>query len=132
MYCVIHVVVGHLHVYKLLCSSDCLLWSSTKWKAMSELDSLIQSESNKRNCVKCQSRLCLQSKAATVIVLWTVFIGAVCTTVAEVVAFVKDNNVASSVDSVVTYRMTIFYFVLCLCILSLDMLPMPAVVVSRW
>ena len=50
-------------------------------ETMSESDSLIKRESNKRSRVKCQSHLCLQSKAAILIVLWTMFIGIVYTTV---------------------------------------------------
>ena len=76
---------------------------------MSESDSLIQSESNQRSCVKCQSHLCLQSKAAIMIVLWTVFIGSVHTTVVEVAAVIVANN---PIHNIVAYSVCTIYSVL--------------------
>lgn len=81
---------------------------------MSESDNLIPSETNKQTCVKCPSRLCLQSKAAILIVLWTVFVGAVYTAVCGVFASsIKSHQIQThKIDSVVTYPVSIFYSIL--------------------
>ena len=102
---------------------------------MSESDNLIPSETNKQSCVKCLSCLCLQSKAAILIILWTVFIGAMYAVVCIVIAIaIKQNqHVGRKVDSVVTNSGSIFCSILAklpCCIRSLDTWLMPVVVVS--
>ena len=78
---------------------------------MSESDNLIPSDTNQPSC---HSRLCLQSKAAILVVLWTVFIGTVYTVVCIGFAIVVNKNqlVGSTVDSVVTYPASIVYSIL--------------------
>ena len=78
---------------------------------MTESDSLIQSESNQRSCVNCQNHLCLQSKAAIVIVLWTVFVSATYTMIIEVefAAVVVKNN---HLHNAVTFPFSVFCAIL--------------------
>ena len=81
---------------------------------MSESDGLIPSETNQQSCVKCQNCLCSQSKASILIILWTVFIGAAYTLLCiGFTRIVQKSQIAGrTLDSVVTYPVSIFYSIL--------------------
>ena len=83
---------------------------------MSESDSLIQTGSNQQRRSKCKSRLCLQSKAATLIILWTVFTGVAYTTICA--ACVLAIAVHIKLASIVTYPTSIVYAVLAIYIVA--------------
>ena len=80
---------------------------------MSESDNLIPSETNQQTRIKCQSHLCVQSKAAILIILWTAFIGAVYAMVCLAFAMtIRSQYVGRSLDSVVTYPVSMLYSIL--------------------
>ena len=86
---------------------------------MSESDSLSDSKPllpKQQSHVVCQChRLCLRSKAAILIILWTIVIGMVYTTLFVITAsFITQyqNHDLSKVDSVVTYPLIIVYSLL--------------------
>ena len=89
---------------------------------MNELDHFIERQSllptaipkQKSNCIKCLSPLCSQSKAATLIIVWTVLIGVVYTMMNAVSATLIANHIMDEdkVESVMTYPVIILYAIL--------------------
>ena len=79
-------------------------------ESCSETESLLRTHQGCVRCCKCR-RLCLQSKSAILIMIWTVLIGMVYTTVlASIDMIIIDNNVRRQFDGVVPYAMNVVYF----------------------
>ena len=86
-------------------------------ESCSETESLLRTHQGCVRCCKCR-RLCLQSKSAILIIIWTALIGIVYTTVlACASAIIIDDNIRRMFDGVEPYAMNVVYFELAILVL---------------